>query len=281
MPSRRLSVSRIGAMAAAAMPIGTLTKSTHCQPRLSVRMPPSSTPAAPPAPATAPQTPSALLRSAPSANVVVTIDRAAGETIAAPRPWTARAVMSHPSDCARPPASEASAKSTRPPMKTRRRPKRSAARPPSSRKPTKVSVEALTTHCRVAAEKASACWMEGSATLTIESSRTTRNWSELSRTRSSQRRCCRVVAEVTGAKVLFLGELEAWQAQPLHTSASSVNHLEVAAADPTERMEVVVAPARRGGAGDVPGRPVVGQDHPVALERGEDGARLLREAAGV
>ena len=51
-------------------------------------MPPSRTPAAPPEPATAPQTPSALLRSAPSANVVVTIDSAAGETSAAPRPCT-------------------------------------------------------------------------------------------------------------------------------------------------------------------------------------------------
>jgi hypothetical protein len=42
-------------------------------------MPPSSTPAAPPAPAIAPQMPSALLRSAPSVNVVVTIASAAGE----------------------------------------------------------------------------------------------------------------------------------------------------------------------------------------------------------
>ena len=69
--------------------------------------PPSSTPAAPPAPATAPQIPSARLRSDPSANVVVMIDSAAGETIAAPRPWMARAAISHPSDWAMPPASEA------------------------------------------------------------------------------------------------------------------------------------------------------------------------------
>ena len=68
------------------MPTGTLTQKTHSQPIVSVRMPPSSTPAAPPAPATAPQTPSALLRSAPSRKVVVTIESAAGERIAAPRP---------------------------------------------------------------------------------------------------------------------------------------------------------------------------------------------------
>jgi hypothetical protein len=46
--------------------------------------------------------------------VVVMIDSAAGETIAAPRPWTARAAISHVSDCATPPASEASENSTRP-----------------------------------------------------------------------------------------------------------------------------------------------------------------------
>ena len=67
-------------------PIGTLTNSTQRQLRPLVRMPPSSTPAAPPAPATAPQMPSARLRSEPSANVVVMIDSAAGETIAAPEP---------------------------------------------------------------------------------------------------------------------------------------------------------------------------------------------------
>ena len=49
-------------------------------------MPPRSTPAAPPKPAMAPQMPSALLRSAPSSKVVVRIDSAAGEMIAAPSP---------------------------------------------------------------------------------------------------------------------------------------------------------------------------------------------------
>src|SRR5215208_3462510 len=76
---------------AAMIPIGTLTNSTHCHPRASVSTPPSSTPAAPPEPATAPQAPSALLRSAPSANMVTTIESAAGDRIAAPRPCTAHA----------------------------------------------------------------------------------------------------------------------------------------------------------------------------------------------
>ena len=67
-------------------------------------MPPSSTPAAPPEPATAPQAPSALLRSAPSRKVVVTIESAAGEMIAAPRPCAARAAISWPSVAAKPAA---------------------------------------------------------------------------------------------------------------------------------------------------------------------------------
>src|SRR3954451_13474646 len=87
--SDRLSAIRRGDSAATTRATGTFTHSTHSQPRPSVRIPPKSTPAAPPAPATAPQAPSALLRSAPSRKVVVTIDRADGEMIAAPRPWAA------------------------------------------------------------------------------------------------------------------------------------------------------------------------------------------------
>ena len=68
------------------------------------------------------------------------IESAAGEAIAAPRPWTARAMISQVSLAASPPASEATEKSAIPIMKTRRRPKKSASRPPSSRKPPKVRV---------------------------------------------------------------------------------------------------------------------------------------------
>ena len=52
-------------------------------------MPPTTRPTAPPPTAIAAQTPSAFVRSAPSRNVVVTIESAAGETSAAPRPWSA------------------------------------------------------------------------------------------------------------------------------------------------------------------------------------------------
>ena len=137
--SRRLSSSIRGARIATTMPIGTLTQRTHSQPAYSVSMPPSSTPAAPPEPDTAPQTPSALLRSAPSANMFVTIDSAAGAISAAPRPCSARAAMSCVSVAERPPSSDAIENRTRPYMNSRRRPSRSAIRPPSSRKPPNVS----------------------------------------------------------------------------------------------------------------------------------------------
>ena len=61
--------------------------------------------------------PSALFRSEPSLKVVVTMESAAGESSAPPRPWTARAAIRAPSDSAKPPASEAAAKMSRPTMK--------------------------------------------------------------------------------------------------------------------------------------------------------------------
>ena len=97
-----------------------------------------STPAAAPEPPSAPQIPSALFRSGPSSKVVVTIDRAAGEMIAAPMPWTARAPISTEMLLARPQTSEARVKRTSPTRKIRLRPSRSAIRPPSKRKPPNV-----------------------------------------------------------------------------------------------------------------------------------------------
>ena len=87
----------------------------------------------------APQMPRALLRSAPSGNMFITIERAAGRVIAAPKPWIPRMTMRKVSEVARPHASDAAVKMARPTMRSRRRPSRSAARPPRSRKPPKVS----------------------------------------------------------------------------------------------------------------------------------------------
>ena len=62
----------------------------------SVSTPPSSRPTAPPPAAIALHTPSALVRSEVSVNVVVMIDRAAGESSAAPSPCRPRPATSIP-----------------------------------------------------------------------------------------------------------------------------------------------------------------------------------------
>ena len=58
---------------------------------------------------------------------------------------------------------------------------------------------------------------------------------------------------------------------------SFTDDLEVAAAQPLQSPQVVVVPARVRRAGDEPVRAVVGDEHPVALERGGDDPRLTRD----
>src|SRR5215207_7114972 len=82
-PGPRLSVSSTGASATTSKQTGTLMKKIHSQPSPSVTGPPISDPAVPPTPLVAPQIPSALLRSAPSGKVVITIDSALGASTAA------------------------------------------------------------------------------------------------------------------------------------------------------------------------------------------------------
>ncbi len=122
------------------MPTGTLTKKIHGQESSSVSAPPSTSPAAAPPDAIAAQTPRAFERSEPSLNVVVMIASAAGEMNAAPRPCSPRKPISIPDDVESPFSSEATEKTTIPARKSRLRPSRSPARPPSSRKPPKTSV---------------------------------------------------------------------------------------------------------------------------------------------
>src|SRR3954470_8733401 len=179
MDVSRLSCRRRGARKNAATPTGTLTKKIQDQLSTSVRTPPSRTPAAAPKPPTAPQTPSATLRSRPSEKVVVRMDSAAGEMIAAPSPWSERAAIKDPSDQARPASSEARVKTTMPTRNSRRRPSRSAARPPRSRKPPKNRAYALITHWRFSWENPRSILIEGNATFTIAMSRTTMNWTAL------------------------------------------------------------------------------------------------------
>jgi hypothetical protein len=164
-----------------------------------VRIPPSSTPATAPKAPIAPHAPSAVLRSLPSGNVVVRIDSAAGVIIAEPSPCSAREPISAVSLQARPESNDAKLKTTSPTRNTRRRPSRSAARPPSNRKPPNISAYALMTHCRFSCEKPRSVWIEGRATFTIAMSSTTMNCTVHSRASASHFR--RGDAVIVGAFV--------------------------------------------------------------------------------
>ena len=185
-PSARVSSSNTGLSAITTAPTGTLRKKIHCQPTVSVSTPPTSRPIVPPEAPTAPQMPSALLRSAPSGKVVIRIESAAGVIDAAPIPCSARAAINIAPDGASPPSSDASANTATPATKTRRLPSRSAALPPSNNRPPKVNAYALTTHCRSFGENSRSAWIEGSATFTIATSRMTMKKAEQSSARPNQ-----------------------------------------------------------------------------------------------
>ena len=180
------------------MPIGRLMKKIQRQERVSVSRPPSTSPTAPPPAAIALQTPSAWVRSRPSANVVVTIESAAGETRAAPSPCSARPPTSIPDEVATPLTREAAENKATPAMKRRCLPSRSAARPPRSRNPPKTSVYAFTIHWRLVGEKCSPRWIEGSATFTIVASRMTMNCAMQTSPRTSHLFTCRASAGMEG-----------------------------------------------------------------------------------
>ena len=77
----------------------------------------------------------ARLRIGPSGKFVVSRDSPAGAVTAAAMPLTNRAAISSPAPLTIPPSREAPANSASATRKTRRRPSRSAARPPSSSRP--------------------------------------------------------------------------------------------------------------------------------------------------
>src|SRR3989441_5297617 len=160
------------AKAIATSPIGRFSRKMKCQSATCVSTPPSTTPTAPPADATKPQTLMALARSAGSGKRSRITESATAWTIAPPMPWTPRAPMSSHCEVARPQASDAAVNSARPAMRTVRRPMRSAARPPRSRKPPNVRTYAFTTHARPACEKPRSRWIAGSAMFTIVASST-------------------------------------------------------------------------------------------------------------
>ena len=176
-------------------------KKIHDQLSALVSAPPRSTPAAPPLPEAAPQIPSATFRSRPSRNVVVRIESAAGASNAAPSPCTARKTISEPDDQASPSRSELAVKMPMPSMNRRRRPSRSAMRPPSRSTPPKRTAYAVITHCRLSWLKWRSFLIVGSATFTIATSSTTMNWATTSRDRTIQRRLSRSTTSAGGAIV--------------------------------------------------------------------------------
>src|ERR1700722_333832 len=177
------------------------------QPAYRVRAPPASTPTVAPLAPMAPQIPSALLRSAPSGNMFITIDSAAGSTAAAPRPWTPRMMIRNVLLVASAQPSEAAVNSASPAVNTRLRPRRSAARPPSSKNPPKASAYAVTTHCRSDSAKCRLTPSAGSATLTMSRSTAVMKYARASSENARQRRASPGTA-ACARPVSFLGSTE-------------------------------------------------------------------------
>src|ERR1700733_7327466 len=82
------------------------------------------------------------------------------------------------------------------------------------------------------------------------------------------------------------GEFGSWvgalgASEPGMRQRARVHDLEVSAGQPVEQVQRVVVPARVRGPRDEPRRAVVGQDHPVALERLGHDASLVGETRDV
>ena len=152
--------------------MGRLTKKTQCQLRACVSRPPARRPSEPPATETNTYAPMARARSTAPGNSVTMIARITDAWAAAPTPWSRRAPISSAWVEATPQSSDAAVKMTRPARKTRRRPRRSPRRPARSSRLPNVTRNPLTTHVRFAWLKPRSCWIAGSATFTIVTSRT-------------------------------------------------------------------------------------------------------------
>jgi hypothetical protein len=135
MGSGRSEESILLAPAMTTAQTGRFTKNTQRHPGPCESRPPASTPMADASGIVPDQTPIALTRSVPPVNDVVRIDNAAGVIIAAPRPCASLEAISIPSLLDSPPTSEERPNSVVPAISRRRRPNRSAARPPRSRNP--------------------------------------------------------------------------------------------------------------------------------------------------
>ncbi len=111
---------------------GTTTKKMLRQPKCRISTPPRVGPIAIATPLHAAQMPSARPRSTGSRHTTRTIASDAGSSSAAPTPASARAPISTDTDGASAHSSDAIVNTAVPAMKMRRRPSRSASRPPVS-----------------------------------------------------------------------------------------------------------------------------------------------------
>ncbi len=158
--------------------MGGLIKKIERQPKNWVSAPPTTMPVIAPAAVIACHTPSAFVRSGPCSVEVVSSESAAGDVAAAASPCTMRAATSSTPDCAKPQASDAIAKTIRPPVKTRRRPSTSAARPPASSSAPNVNAYPVTIHWSCAGGRRRSRRTDGSATLTMLKSSCSTNWAK-------------------------------------------------------------------------------------------------------
>ena len=157
-------------------PTGTLIRKTHLHDSAVVRTPPMIAPAMPPRPPAADQAPKARARSRSFVKKVLTTASVAGAIMAAPSPCAMRAATRTSGLVASPSTRLDAENMTSPPTSTRRWPNRSAARPPTSMNPAKVSRYPLTTQAWPVVEKSRSRSTEGSATLMMAASRITMNW---------------------------------------------------------------------------------------------------------
>ena len=115
--------------AASTIPIGTLSQKIQFQAMPSTTAPPTNGPSATPSPLTPAQMPSAMPRLS-AGNASDSSVSVSGMTIAAPRPWTARAAISDSMLGASAASALAAVKIDRPMTNIRLRPKRSPSAAP-------------------------------------------------------------------------------------------------------------------------------------------------------
>ncbi len=134
-----VSCRRVRARGTSTSPIGTLSQKIHCQAMPSTTAPPTTGPKATASPPMPPQAPSASPRRS-GGTAALRIVSVSGITIAAPRPWTARARLSSSTLGASAAPTEAAVKTATPIANSRRRPKRSPSAAPVRSSTAKVSV---------------------------------------------------------------------------------------------------------------------------------------------